>query len=268
MKAALTKRDSGPVRVLKAAFLGDPLKLKQLSQDNDVEEADVVDQESIKKKIQEESPQSEKGPQNQFEVFSKTSHLVASLNPGTLFAQAVTWWPNFGTSYVDADSTGRYTRQTMKWNANVFNTDDTYEHDFFLYNYDRSAYLDSRTGYYSGCEPFHTDWYADWGTAAAPYLDTRLAEPGSGFCEVDELPYTIGAGQPSRIDTSLSHYTWIHTLKGIATSDRFKLQAQLGYQNPRGCTSTWCSFGGRGLRILVPAWSINVPGVRQWTSSY
>lgn len=66
--------------------------------------------------------------------------------------------PDLGASYVyPSASGGRYTRQTMRWgNPPGFRYEETYEHDFFLYNYDRATYLDATNVGYPDCMPAAT----------------------------------------------------------------------------------------------------------------
>lgn len=129
--------------------------------------------------------------------------------------------------------------------------------------YPSNLYLYRGQSQYPDCMPVVTSVQSTWGDAAAPYLDTRLEEPGSGFCEAGKIGYVIGAGQANRISSSVRHYNYIRTYGTAATSDRFQLSAQIGEQRPVGCTTTWCSFGTNKVP-LVPPWSVNVPGVKGW----
>lgn len=112
--------------------------------------------------------------------------------------------------------------------------------------------------------PVTSYWSTTWPAASVPYLDTRLAQGTS--CEVNELPYTIGAAFAWQLRGGITYETYIRTANGNASSDRFRLSGQVGYRSPvAGCPRnwTWCSFG-RFSVVLVPAWSVNVPNTRSW----
>lgn len=171
--------------------------------------------------------------------------------------------PNSGTSYFYPSAYGgRYTQQNMKWSSINFSTEQTYEHDIFLYNYDRKTYLDGTSTSYPGCYPNATYAATSWPVASQPYLDTRLSE-NLVSCEVDELAYTIGAAQASALQANVDYYTYIRTANGNDTTDKFKLQGQVGHRTPSNCYTTWCSFGDQSYNI-IRAWSTNVPGTQSW----
>jgi hypothetical protein len=174
--------------------------------------------------------------------------------------------PDVGASYVYPSANGgRYTRQTMRWgNFPGFRYEETYEHDFFLYNYDRATYLDPRNIGYPNCLPAATYWSTTWPASSRPYLDTRFGQ--NSKCEVDELAYTVGAAFANQLFNGITYETYIRTANGNANSDRFRLSGQIGYRSPvTNCPRdwTWCSFGKYSV-VLVPAWSVNVPNTRSW----
>lgn len=269
MKAALKNRDAGSVRVTQATFSGEPLNLQQLSQDANAEKVDVEDKEFIKKENQKlKLPTSEESRLDQHKPFLKVPRLIASLNPAPLLAQTTssTWYPNSGRSEIGQSANAaneRYTKQYMRWNANRFGASQTYEHEFFLDDYDYHTYLYKYNSHWPDCMPGVTSVQSTWGSAARPYLDTRLEQPGQGFCESGELGYVVGAAQANRISSGVTHHTYIRTYNGGTSSDRFFLRAQLGHRSPNDCFTTWCSFGDARL-TLVPQWSVNVPGVKDW----
>ncbi|MCK5413241.1 MAG: hypothetical protein KAI57_02590 [Candidatus Pacebacteria bacterium] len=172
--------------------------------------------------------------------------------------------PNSGTSYFyPSSSGGRYVWQFMKWNSINFSAEQTYEHDVFLYNYDRKTYLDGGTTAYPGCWPKLTYAATTWPVASKPYIDTRL-DMNLVSCEIDELPYTIGVAQASALQANVDYYTYIRTENGDDSSDKFKLQAQIGHRVPSSCYTTWCSFGDQ-IYNIIPSWSTTVPGTQTWT---
>lgn len=161
----------------------------------------------------------------------------------------------------------------MRWNLQDFGSNETYEHEFFLDASDSNrTYLSTAQSLYPNCMPTTTSVQSTWGTAAAPYLDTRLEEPGSGFCEagwigyVSWIGYVIGAGNAIAISNGVTHYNYIRTYNGNANSDIFRLRAQVGYRDPGNCYTTWCSYGYSEVPrvILVPPTDFSVPGVRDW----
>ncbi|MCK5023643.1 MAG: fibronectin type III domain-containing protein, partial [Candidatus Aenigmarchaeota archaeon] len=171
--------------------------------------------------------------------------------------------PNSGTSYFYPSSHGgRYVYQFMKWDAVNFSEEQTYEHDVFLYNYDKRTYLDGNTTAYPGCWPKLTYASTSWPAASRPYIDTRF-DPNMVSCETEELAYTIGAAQASALQANINYYTYIRTEYGNDSTDKFKLNAQIGHRIPNGCYSTWCSFGDQSYE-LVPSWYY-VPGTKSWT---
>lgn len=179
---------------------------------------------------------------------------------GTTAANA-TWYPNSGTSYVYPSSLGgRYTSQYLRWTSKSFTSTQTYEHDFWLDNYDNRTYLDPRSTLYPACTPRSLYTTNSFPSAARPYVDTRNNYWG---CDKNEIPYTIGVAQASALSSGKTYYTYFRTALGNASSDRFKLQAQLGRRVPTNCYSTWCSWGS-SIFNLIPAWNTGVPGTRYW----
>jgi len=122
--------------------------------------------------------------------------------------------------------------------------------------------LDGTSTAYPGCYPDATYAATSWPSASQPYLDTRFGENLTS-CEIDELAFTIGAAQADALQAGTSYYTYIRTADGNDSSDKFKLQGQIGHRIPTSCYSTWCSFGDQSYN-LVPAWSYTVPGTQPW----
>lgn len=166
------------------------------------------------------------------------------------------WSPEQGWSYVYPSLYGgRYTWQFMWWDdTGGFNSNSTYEHDFFLNNYDGRTYFDSRQTW----DGFPLVIYAVSSLPAA-YLDTRSGDPRG------ELAYTIGSARASDIRANIPYWydNYIRMVNGNTNSDSGKLWGQRGYRNPSWCYSVWCSFGSNWDPI-VSAWNIPVPGTRSW----
>lgn len=172
--------------------------------------------------------------------------------------------PTSGTAYFYPSAYGgRYTQQNMRWPANYFAPEETYEHKVYLYNYDRKTYLDGNRTAYPGCYPTTTYAATTWPSTSYPYLDTGLDE-NLVSCEIDELSYTIGAAQANAIPANVNYYTYIRTADGNDTSDKFKLQGQVGYRNPSTCYTTWCSAKYKIYTIVPFVFGTTVPGTLSW----
>lgn len=192
------------------------------------------------------------------------------LNDGNVSAAALSTTPMYlslptsGTSYFyPSYYGGRYTQQNMKWSTINFASDQTYEQKVIVYNYDRKTYLDGASTSYPGCYPNATYAATSWPAASKPYLDTRFSE-NLISCEIDELSYTIGAAQADALQANTDYYTYIRTANGNDTSDKFKLQGQVGYRSPSSCYTTWCSAKYK-IYNIIPAWSTAVQGTQSWT---
>lgn len=172
--------------------------------------------------------------------------------------------PTSGTSYFYPSAYGgRYTQQNMRWPANYFVPEETYEHKINLYNYDRKTYLDGNSTSYPGCYPTTTYAATSWPAASYPYLDTRL-DKYLYRCEIDELSYTIGAAQASAIPANIDQYTYIRTADGNDTTDKFKFQGQVGYRYPNSCYTTWCAEKYKIYTIIPFSSGTAVPGTQSW----
>jgi hypothetical protein len=174
-----------------------------------------------------------------------------------------TWYPNSGISVFQENASGdRYTLQYMKWNDILFKSNQTYEHEVFLYNYSGSTYLKEDSTAWPDCFPVNTYASTTWPSSAKPYLDTRLSEKLTE-CYDEELEFTLGAAKADQLEKGKTYLTYISTSKGKINDGKFKLNAQLGHRKPSSCYTTWCSYGDEHTR-LIEAWNENVPGSVQW----
>lgn len=156
-------------------------------------------------------------------------------------------------------------QQFMKWNAIYFSANQIYEHDVFLFNGDGKTYLDSRSTSYPGCYPVNAYAVTNFPAAAKYYIDTRFSAKRIG-CEITELAYTLGVAQANALKANVNYYTYMQMAAGNASTDHFKLQAQIGHRTPTSCYSTWCSFGDEYITIVpFPSGVTNVPGSLSWT---
>jgi hypothetical protein len=178
------------------------------------------------------------------------------------------WVPEYGKIQTSESSVAgeRYVRQKLHWDdASGFGLKDTFEPDFFTYNYDGTtkSYLDKRetTNNY----PVTTYTSSDLPGA---YLDTRSFDAKNSNGERNELAYTIGSSRADDIKIGYTYVNYIRTVKGAATTDKGKLQMQRGYRYPSTCYTTWCSFGyendSSSRYKPVTSWSISVPGYLEW----
>ncbi len=229
--------------------------VEELSKDVGTKKIDVTDE-----KISAQSVNKSKSKGKAREVYLSTDGLV------TIAAQTQPMYlslPTSGTSYFYPSAYGgRYTQQFMRWPANYFAPDETYEHKVYLYNYDRKTYLNGAITSYPDCYPTTTYAATSWPSASYPYLDTRFSRERIG-CEIDELSYTIGAAQANAIPAGANQFTYIRTADGNDISDKFKLQGQVGYRNPIWCYTTWCAEGYK-IYNIIPSWSATVPGTQSW----
>ena len=172
--------------------------------------------------------------------------------------------PNSGSSHFYPSAYGgRAVKQYMKWDSINFSEEQTYEHDVFLYNYDRKTYLDGDTTSYPGGWPELEYAATSWPAASKPYIDTRF-NMYMVSCDKNELAYTIGAAQASALQANTNYVTYIRTENGNDSSDKFYLKAQIGHRIPDFCYTTWCSFGDESFS-LISAWDSTVPGDKTWT---
>jgi hypothetical protein len=167
-----------------------------------------------------------------------------------------TWVPEEG--YCDTYQSGanRVVNHLFYWdNVSGFldwSPHPTYEHDFFTDYYDGKAYFNPNSS--SSGIPIVVSWST---SLPCPYLDTRISDPAG------EKAYTIGSGHAKEIKSNTWYFTRIVTTPGNASTDRGKLVGQVGWSQPAGCCSTWCSFSIKN-EFIVPAWQIAIPGSKYW----
>ena len=250
MEAELDDTDSVDILVNGFTLVGDNDELSGLVLKNNIQSLEISTVNSIREKI------------NAKERSQSVKHDIKDEHPN--WEPDTNWEPDVGVSIVDSNYGYRYSLQYMGWYSNNFNGNATYEHDFFLNNYNNNpgTYLNPKSTSYPGCFPVSTYATTTWPPASYPYLDTRLSGNLIG-CENEEIPYTIGAAKADEIPSGTWQYTYIATQPGNANWDKFKLQGQKGYRLPSWCYTTWCSFGDATVK-LVPAWNSGVPGMVSW----
>lgn len=151
------------------------------------------------------------------------------LSPGLAAAQAPTWAPNEGYSYV----TKRSSQQWLIWrNVAEFNFPAaTYEHETVFWSPDyanRRAFLvDDESPQY---------WWSD---LPRPYRDTTALD------KPDTENFAIGSAEAQKIQTNV----WYHTIDLLVddnpnrTTARVRINGQIGYRlPPLGCFTRNCVF--------------------------
>lgn len=253
VKKALTKRAVGPTQISKATLQGKKADLKELvnGEDEIISKASLLTEEKIRE-TQEADAES---------VNSSTITDASTAEP-TFSAQAAapSWVPDYGSTTVRKVTSRRankpigtpYALNRLIWYSDPgFGRYEPYEHDFFLYNYDRATLLRGGQSDYPGCFP-NVYWTTSYPAAAEPYLDSR-ATLTPGKCEVDEKAYTVGALRADKLQADRVYQVYVSTGKTSVNRDRWKLQAGL-QRRAIGCSSALC-ITTKEVRVLVPAWS-------------
>jgi hypothetical protein len=146
----------------------------------------------------------------------------------------------------------------MIWtDVSGFGSNSTYEHDFYLNNYDHKTYL-SRAQWPNGI-PRVIYWGSNLPRA---YLDTRLGDPK------EEVAYVVGCADGHTIQPNTWYWSQIRTSRGDADTDRAKLFGQLGHRWPDNCYSTWCVFADQTEAVVGSwnnPWAIFVPIDLWWS---
>lgn len=172
---------------------------------------------------------------------------------------ANTWVPRRGSSYTGPSYPGgRFVSQYIWWdNVSGFDSISTYEHDFFLNNYDGKTYLDASQNWLGMPNIIYAAT-----NLPRPYLDSRAMDPAG------EKAYVIGCSDADSIQANTGYWysTYIRTANGNTNIDKAKLQAQLAYRNPSWCYgNTWCVPESLVTVNLVPAWHMsNIPCLYYW----
>ena len=244
------------IKIRKATFTGARGNIDKVKKNLNIKKVDVTNEFIIRES--QETPQPVELKESAF--FFVTPVLAATTQVKPMYLSV----PKSGTASIQNSTYAgeRYSIQYMRWDANNFAPEQTYEHKLYLYNYDRKTFLNPASTAYPNCYPTVTYAATTWGSASQPYLDTRLSESLVG-CEVDELSYTIGAAQANAITTNTEHYSYIRTANGNDSADKFKVQSQVGFRNPESCYSTWCSAKYK-IYNVIPSWS-TAPTSQTWT---
>ncbi len=248
------------IKIHSVTFTGTKEDIQSVQKELNIQKVDTIDETELRQKQLLDKQNGEKKTWRIMNFFATVASAVS-----TQTHPMYQYLPISGTSRIKDSSTPgeRYSVQFMNWDNNHFGSDNTYEHKIYLYNYDNETFLNGASMAYPGCWPTLTYAASTWGADAKPYIDTRLDE-GLTSCEVDELSYTIGAAHADEIATGVTHYTYMRTTLGNATSNKFKLQSQVGYRSPESCDTTWCAAKYK-IYNIISAWSTEVSGSEDWT---
>lgn len=163
--------------------------------------------------------------------------------------------PVWGSTFTGKHNSGaRFIDQSFRWSQARIDEfkrwstcqlgGATYEHDYWTDN-DDGLHWGKKVTY--------------WTTSMRDaYLDTR-------FADKDELAFTIGTTDATKLVAGKLYYSHMHVSSGNAGLDRGKLQGQMGYRGHYFCGGSHCVFAEQ-TRTIVPAWQIPVPGHKYWSN--
>lgn len=192
-----------------------------------------------------------------------------------------TWLPENGSVTTGPSSTSgyRYVTQKLKWDdKSGFQSSgnySTYEHEFFLYNYNDSyagTYLTTASTAWPNCYPNLKSSSYNYPSSAYAYLDTRLTMSGTCPSTFNEVEYTHGLVFASKISANTTYTVTMTAANGSKSSDEFKLQGDIGYcpYSTSDCAAylTWGVYS-HGLQTRIQpddsSWDHTVPGTKSWT---
>ena len=143
------------------------------------------------------------------------------------------------------------------WSSTCWSAGTTFELDFVLNNSCPSSlgcgtYLDAGKDIYG----FPRYEYAVTNQPAA-YLDSRSGDPGY------VVAYTLGCADAIQLVAGKTYYTYWRTRNGAATADNGSINSEYGVRLC-GSYNTWCSGWYPTREIIVPSWTLAVPGTRNW----
>ncbi len=242
--AILRSSEPSSINITGVTLTGDRNELSKVGTQNNVKTIDITTIDNIKKN-------------------AKKASLTKKTNSNSE-KSSTNWLPDEGFTFLNQSTVStRYSLQYMKWSNNNFDLDDTYEHDFFLNNYNNNlgTYLTLNSSTPPSCMPSHTYWSTTMPPLSAPYLDTRLDQ--NGLCSTKEVPYTIGAAIAVALPANTLMFTYFVANNGTVVNDKYKLTGQKGIRLPFWCYSTWCSFGTEQANI-IPAWRSGTPTAYAW----
>lgn len=275
-KEAVARNDAGEVTVSEVTLSGEQATLETLNSDANaastgvgIESTEVENVSALEAQGQAEAEaEPPVGPPGPDEFATEQGGLPYSgfdepADDAT--ASASTWYPDYGKSVVLESSVKpgyRYTGQYHRWNGNTMTYNNTYEHDFFLGNYDGKTYLTSVMGVVPNCKPRADFVMTTYPAAAKAYLDTNYN--GRYACERREIAYTIGAAVSGALTSGKMYYNYIRTYAGNTSQDHARLYAQRGFRNPYNCFSAFCSFGYAYEGDGTPINLLDSPGDPDW----
>ncbi len=182
--------------------------------------------------------------------------ILALPGPAAAFSRS-NWVPRHGTSWVTADSIGRYAQQWFKWDysyqvSDLQGSNVTLEVETHLSCNDSTCYakvVRDAPRPYRGIA---------WDTnMPAGYLDTILA---------DNPPiWTVGSSDTRGISAGVWYQTWIRfqTGYGETATDTGGVAYQRGHRNPSWCGDTLCIYADDTVYV-IPRYNQSIPGGMNW----
>ena len=267
MKMAVQKNDVGKITIKKVTFVGDENTLQSLSKNQRVEQATVVKE----PKVATTSPLEDLQKTVTKKIFKEDISKSTQPNGVTTMAmtQILPSAPNQGM--LDTKTSSQYSGQReainwMYWGNMSFGSTQSYEHELAFENHDGQAFLNGNHTAV-GCFPVAEYASTNFPSSSRPFVDTRVKP--NGQCETDELEFTIGAFQANQLQVNTTYWTYFRTTNGNASTDRFKLSGQIGYQLPSGTNcnygmETWCVYDDVRVDFLQ-AWTSGVPWQVYWS---
>ncbi|PSO44075.1 MAG: hypothetical protein BRC23_02105 [Parcubacteria group bacterium SW_4_49_11] len=144
------------------------------------------------------------------------------------------WAPYTGFSLVNREET----YQTFYFNNQVFDGDDTYEHETIVYEIDFANY----DGYWSSNLP-------------NAYYDTPFSDTYDIFA--------VGSSTASSLVTHTEYYTYMSLAPQSQPIVQVDIKGQKGHRIPSWCYSTWCIFADDTTGALSR--NFNAPYQGSWT---
>ncbi len=167
------------------------------------------------------------------------------------------WVPRHGTSWVTADSIGRYAQQWFKWDfalqvSDLQGSNVTLEVETHLSCNDSTCYAKVVK---NAPRPLRgTTWDTN---LPHGYLDTILSD--------DPPIWTVGSSDTRGVTYGAWYQTWIRfePTSGITATDTGAVSYQIGHRNPSWCGDTFCIFADDTVYV-IPQWQQVVPSGKSW----
>jgi hypothetical protein len=184
--------------------------------------------------------------------------ILALPGPAAAFSR-YNWVPRTGTSYIQADSIGRYTQQWFRWPEQYMKTDlqgsnVTLEVETHLSCNDSTCYGKVVR---NAPRPLRgTTWDTNMPNG---YLDTIL---------LDDPPiWTVGSSDTRGIGAGVWYQTWLRwgcCYSGETSTDTAGVAYQRGHRDPSWCGDAYCIYSDDTVYV-IPRFNQSVPSGKNWT---